>query len=234
MHEIDFLPVEYRQRHQRRQAQPWHVVAVITVSALLATAVFAQYYRRHCSKETLNALLPAYEDAVKLNNHLAAVQKQLASASAEAELYTYLRHPWPRSQLLAAVVEPLPAGVTLQQVQILREPIRTAGGAESHLSQNKKAEEEKLKSLPPASRDLAKLKSQCDSTQTMLILQGTAQESSLLHEYLDKLDAADLFTRTDLDSVSSVGEGKEDAGVQFRAVLTVQPGYGQPGGPTGK
>jgi len=233
MRELDFLPVEYRQKYQRRQAQPWHIVATAAILTLLMIAALSQYYRRHRSIETLTALLPAYEDAVKLNNRLTEVQKQLSAATAEAELYTYLHHPWPRSRMLAALVEPLPPEITLQQVQIIREPKRMSGTAEPRPLQNEKAENEKLKSAPPALRDLAKLRSRCDATQTMMILLGTSRESNALHRYLSSLDATDFFDRAELDSFSSVGKGKEDAGIQFKAVLTVPPGYGQPGGPVG-
>jgi len=47
------------------------------------------------------------------------------------------------------------------------------------------------------------------------------------------LDAEDLFDKAELDSLSGIDGAKRGAAVQFRAVLTVRPGYGQPGGPTG-
>ncbi len=33
MHNIDFLPIEYRQKHARRQSQPWQVIVAGAIVA---------------------------------------------------------------------------------------------------------------------------------------------------------------------------------------------------------
>ena len=65
------------------------------------------------------------------------------------------------------------------------------------------------------------------------MLGGTATESAALHRYLGVLDATDIFDKAELDCFNSVDNSKGGAALQFRAVLAVQPGYGQPGGPAG-
>ena len=40
-----------------------------------------------------------------------------------------LRHPWPRSQIVAALVKPLPDEVELKEISIVREPIAASGTA---------------------------------------------------------------------------------------------------------
>ena len=37
-------------------------------------------------------------------------------AGHEASLYTFLKNPWPRTQLLAEVVRPLPDGIRLAKI----------------------------------------------------------------------------------------------------------------------
>ena len=84
------------------------------------------------------------------------------SVRAGAELYTYLRHPWPRTQLFSALLRPLPEEITFLQVQIFRQPaaggkagnILPNAGQAGNLPRDTKAEEEKLKLLPAAGRDL--------------------------------------------------------------------------------
>ena len=46
MNEIDFLPIEYRQKHAQRQSQPWQVVASVAIIGLVAMAALTQNHRR--------------------------------------------------------------------------------------------------------------------------------------------------------------------------------------------
>jgi hypothetical protein len=144
-----------------------------------------------------------------------------------------LRHPWPRTQLLSALVARLPQEITLQQVQISREAKAAPAPVEAAPPVDRKAEEEKLKSLPPAARDLTRLRARLDTLQTVVVLAGSAAESAQLHRYVGDLDATDIFDKAELDCLNAVDNNSTGAMLQFRAVLAVQPGYGQPGGPTG-
>jgi hypothetical protein len=232
MNEIDFLPFEYRQKHAQRQSQPWQVVASVAIIALVAVAALAQIHRRRAVENELAIISPAYDAAVNQQNRLADMQTRLKAVKAGAELYTYLHHPWPRSQLLAALVTPLPPEITLQQVQIVRQVSTAPASTEIQPLIDKKAEEEARKALPPAERDLLRLRAQLDPMQTAVILTGTATESAILHRYIGELDATDIFDKAELDCFNSLDNSKGGTAIQFRAVLLVQPGYGQPGGPT--
>ncbi len=170
-------PSSIARNTQQRQSQPWQIVAAVAIVGLVAAAALTQNHRRRSVQDELAIITPAYEAAVNQQNRLADVQARLKAAKAGAELYTYLRHPWPRTQLLTALVAPLPKEITLQQVQILREAPTAAPPAEVRPPVDKKTEEEKLKSLPPAERDLAKLRARLDPLQTVVILAGTATES---------------------------------------------------------
>lgn len=231
MPDIDFLPAEYRQKHLQRQSRPWQVVASVLIIGLVAVAAVTQNRRRRSVQDELAIIAPAYEAAVQQQKQLAELETRLKAANATAELYTYLRHPWPRTQLLRALVVPMPGGITLQQVQILREAHAAAAPADIRPPVDQKSEDEARKSLTPAQRDLAKLRGRLDPLDTVVVLAGTATDSAMLHRYLADLDATDIFDKAELDCFNSVDGGKGGAVVQFRAVLLVQPGYGQPGGP---
>lgn len=233
MHNVDFLPAEYRQKHAQRQSQPSQAVVAFAIVALVAGAALAQQYRKHRLQSDLAAIGPVYEEAMNQQSRLAEGQERLKVARAGAELYTYLRHPWPRTQLLAALLSPLPSAITLQQIQILREAPANPTETEIRPNVDKKAEEEKLKSLSPAERDLARLRGQLDGLQTVVVLTGTATEIDALHRYIGALDATDIFDKAELDCFNSIDKSKSGDMLQFRAVLSVEPGYGQPGGPTG-
>lgn len=229
MHEIDFLPIEYRQKHQRRQSQPWQLVSAVAIVGLVAAAFIGQRLNARHANEELAAIEPAYDAAVKLHQRVADGQKRLSNAKARAELITYLRHPWPRTQLLAALLGPLPDEIAFRQVHIARESSGVKSSYSGRSPADIKSAEEKRKSLAPAQRDLEDIGARVDPKKTVVVLTGTAKDSAALHRYLSDLDALDLFDKAELDSLSGV-EGDQSAGeVQFRAVLTVLPGYGQPG-----
>jgi hypothetical protein len=235
MHDIDFLPIEYRQKHARRQSQPWQVFVAVAIVGLVSMAALAQGYRRHRVESDLASITPVYEAAVNQQKRLVELQKRWKDVNACAELTTYLRHPWPRTQLLSSLVVNLPNTISMQQIHILREMTKSGAQAESLAAAppvDMKAEEEKLKALTRVERDFAKLTARLDPLQTVVVLTGTATDVAALHRYIGGLDATEFFDKAELDCFNSV-DSKSGEVLQFRAVLAVQPGYGQPGGPTG-
>ena len=128
---------------------------------------------------------------------------------------------------------PLPDAITLQQIHILRQTPAAGPSVVAGPPVDKKSEEETLKSLTPAQRDLLTLTGRFDRLQTAVILTGTATKVAALHRYIGDLDVTDIFDKAELDCFNSIDGNKNGAMLQFRAVLAVQPGYGQPGGPTG-
>ncbi|MBN1396024.1 MAG: hypothetical protein JW959_13460 [Pirellulales bacterium] len=230
MQDVDFLPIEYREKYQRRQSQPWQLVAAAAIVGLVAAAAVGQRLHLRRAEAELATIAPTYEAAVKLQNRLAEEDKKLDRATARAELIAYLRHPWPRTQLLAALLAPLPEEIAFQQVEIIRDrsPAASSNAVSSRTETN---EEENRDSLAPAERDMEKIRRRIDPMQTVVVLTGTAKDSAALHRYLSELDNANLFDKAELDSLSGAEDGEQGASVRFRAVLAVRPGYGQPGGP---
>lgn len=234
MHDLDFLPDQYRQRTASRQSQPWRVIVAGAFVLLLAVAVSTQHEHRQQAEEELASIQPQYDLAVNQTNQLTEVQTKLQTDRANAELYTYLRHPWARTQLLAAVLKPLPEGILFRQLEITSELPSGQASTQRRFRMAKKAEEETAEdaNLPPAARDLKRLRKEVDKKQTVIKISGTAKQSPALHRYLGSLGNDGLFAKAELDSIENV-EGSDAAELQFHATLVVRPGYGQPGGPTG-
>jgi hypothetical protein len=231
MQDIDFLPIEYRQKYSRRQSQPWQIVVAVAIAGLVAAAAVAQQCHRYRVRKDEAAIAKAYETATIQQSRLAEAQKQAKAANSAAELYTYLKHPWPRTQLLAALVAPLPDSITLQQIQITREAPPGSQARDARTPADRKADDERIKTLDPAGRDLATLSSRLDPLQTVVVLIGSATDAASLYKYIGELDATDIFDKADLDSFNNLDTAHGGGMLQFRAVLSVQPGYGQPGGP---
>jgi hypothetical protein len=172
-----------------------------------------------------------YELAVSQSRCWADIQTRLRTARSNAELFVYLRHPWPRTQLLVALLAPRPEEITFEQLRITREKPAVEATTDRRLRTEKPAEEDDLSKLSPTERDMRHLREECDKMRTVIHIAGSTADSGALHRYLSELGKHSLFAKAELDSLESV-EGKGPAAMKFRATVVVRPGYGQPGGPT--
>jgi len=229
MHEIDFLPIEYRQKHAQQRLQSWRVLVALLFAALLGAASLVGYRHRQRLAADLEAIKPLHEAALSRSARLADLQSLLKAAWAESELYTYLRHPWPRTRLLAALLPPLPDEIVFEQLQIHPESPNNRNPGGSSTKVDSKAEEQEQSKLPPAARDLKRLRAEADAAQIAVTVTGLASDGAALHRYLGELGKSDLFLKVQLRSAET---GKADRGaLRFSAAILVRPGYGQPGGP---
>jgi hypothetical protein len=145
-------------------------------------------------------------------------------------LITYLRHPWPRTRILAAVVAPLSADLRFEELEIRCEAPAGVRLATRLSPAAREEEERRLAALAPPARDLSRLRDQCDPAQTVVTITGLTSNSAALHEYVGALDRDDLFAEVRLESIGA--DPSEPSSIRFRVSLVVRPGYGQPGGPS--
>jgi hypothetical protein len=234
MQDIDFLPVEYRQRDASRQVKPWRIVIVTVFVLLLSATAYLQFRQRRSVEKDLAVVESLYDQAEHENVREADSRAKLQAAQSDASLYTFLRHPWPRTQLLSAVTMPLPKELAISQIQIGSEAVTEAAPTEVHSRADRKAEEEKAKKLPPSQRDLKRLHDEYDKMQTLVRIAGVATDAGALHRYLTALNRADLFLKAELRSIEGAESTSGKSQLRFQAVLVVRPGFGQPGGPEGK
>ena len=200
MHDIDFLPLEYRQQHAQRRLKPWRLIVLGAFAALLGAASLGGYQRRHQVAADLEAIRPLEEKAAAKMARLANLQSQLRTARAESELYTYLRHPWPRTQILSVLLTPLPEEIVLEQLQIhVEAPTGRAQAGTAKL--DSKAQQDEQAKLPPATRDLKRLRAECDQSQTTATLTGATSDSAALHHYLAELGKNKLVAKVQLRSI---------------------------------
>jgi hypothetical protein len=232
MVEIDFLPAEYHQQYSRRHSKPWQIVAVWSCLGLVTILIIGQIIHRQFMECELVELAPAYDSAMTQNQRLADLRKQLQQLETECELITYMRHPWPRSRLLSALMSGLPEEITLQQLHIALEADISAGSADRKSPVSAQLTGDQQKTCTPAEWDLQTLQGQCDGKRTVIILTGSTTDSAAVPHFLNEILSDPLFLKAELGSVSSVGESSAKA-IQFRAKLVVRPGYSQTRGPDG-
>ncbi len=226
---IDFLPEQYHRRRARRQSKPWLALVSVAFVCLVALAAGAQYRDYHRLQAERDQLEPQYQQALAQKSRLDALQKELQTVQAEAALLAYLRHPWPRTQLLHAILSSFPDEITLTRLVISGETLgpKTAQKPQTPTAGVKDA----VVALSAAEHDLTHLRDRADSVQTVIRMAGTTTDTGALHRYLGALADNPLFSKAELEAIESHERGTT-GDMLFEATLVVHPGYGQPGGPT--
>ncbi|MEX0711043.1 MAG: PilN domain-containing protein [Pirellulales bacterium] len=228
MKNIDFLPAEYRRQTADRKTRRvrWAVLALF--AAVLAAATAGQFALRRRLQAELELVRGQHDEAVATGQRLAALQSEFAGEQAVAQLVTWLRHPWPRTRILAAALEPLPGPVTLGKLDLTHDVPAASSAFDKPARPPVQTGE--LKHLPPAHRDLARLRNEFDSLRTVVNLEGTTTSGTALHDYLGALAAIELFSKAELVAIVRVHNEQQES-FRFHIRLIVRPGYGQPQGP---
>jgi len=230
--ELDFLPEQFRRQHAERQVQPWRILAVCVAAVLVIGAAAGQSRQRVQLESDLAVLEADYQQALRQKDQLVQLQTRLQRSRAAAELFVYLKFPWPRTQLLSALAGPLPQEITFDEVHILSASEQGGPMLERRSRAETSRAAEQLAKLPPAAQDLARLREQWDKARCTVVVVGSTTDSMALHRYLAALAEHPLIADVELDSMETLNTGRESA-MHFQATLTVRPGYGQPNGPDG-
>ena len=223
---IDFLPARYREQSAKRRTYLWRSTVLAAFVMILGSSGFAQYRMYQSALHDLSAVEPAHAAAQLATRELSELQSRLVQAEQRAELLTYLRHPWSRSQVLSAVAKPLPATLTLSTLTLCYERDQQMLRQTSPVSESQAVAD----TSPATVRDLKRLRGELDSAQLVVVLTGQAAETAALHQYLAALAADPLFAEVELRSIEA-STGGAAGNSQFAARIVVRPGYGQSRGP---
>lgn len=220
MKNIDFLPPRYRERHRQRQAYVWEIVIVGFFGLLIAAGVLWQFNQRWRVSNRLAVLKDPFQEAVALNAQQEQLRSKLASSSEAAELYLYLEHPWPRTQVLGALENCLPPGMFLTDIHIAYEAVAAAQALD----------EAELQKVSPAKRDMARLRRESDRRIAVIKIAGTTHDDRQVYHFAHRLGELPPFATVKLESAENQGRDiLQQTGFRLRGVL--KPGYFQPGGP---
>ena len=230
MKNIDFLPDIYRhQRALRHTRLCWMGVGVLFGLAI-AGAASGQWYFRSSLAAQLRVVEPRYAISQSRQAEILQLESGKKVTQELAALYFYLKHPWPRTQLFAAVAEPMPSSIRLTDL-LLVEQAETAIAARGPDGDTNHSTAEAEKGAKPTAKSvLAELRREHDRQQTILELSGEATVAKELHEYVDSLAKSPLFASASLKGLESGGEAKKGVN-SFHIRIVVRPGYGQPGAP---
>jgi Tfp pilus assembly protein PilN len=225
LNNIDFLPQRYREAKIKRSASVWRLFCLFLFAGLLITASYLQSSHLQQARADLEKVNLLFTQANNIAKSVADMQAKNAPADQEAELLTYLRHPWPRSQVLAALISTVPESVNLESLEMrFQLPERT-------LAERVGAASDAFKPAQTGpGKDLKQLREQLDGGHWLVSLQGTAQDSADLHSYIAELEQQPLFSKVQLLSLEAQ-ESPTSTACKFSAQIVLRQGYGQPSGP---
>ncbi len=235
MSSVDFLPNDYHRQAADRRWQLWLAILLAIFAGVVGIVTALQHLERRSVQRRHDIVRIPFEQANAANERLAELKAQLAESSDVAEFYTYLQHPWPRTQILAALIENLPPEVTLSEVTILREQpeddLNVQRGRRRPATVQKDDEKDPK---PPSLRQILKqLRSEIDRAHTIVRVRGIATDNPTLHRSIADLSNSRLFTKVDLESLDSLQDDLTPGASTFEIRLELLPGYGQPNGPEG-
>ena len=224
MKNIDFLPERYHERELKRKAKIWQYALLLGFAVLLLAATLGQFAIRRSLQASLAELRQARMKTNLKRERVKSLTQQLASTEEVAALYTYLRHPWPRTQVLARITELLPESVVLQGIEILEQRPNSASFINNETR-------EAASGTTPAAADLAQLRGNHDATLLVVRIRGTAEETAELNEYVRQLGEVPLFRGVSLSSLQLQSSRDQKRRWEFDLNVMVKPGHGQSGGP---
>lgn len=234
MKNIDFLPESYNHRRALRHARHCWLGVGILFGLLISVAASGQWILRRTLESQVRSIEQQYAIAQQRQAEMQQLKQAEKLIEERAALYSYLEYPWPKTQLLAAIAQPLPASVQLISLRILEQSEAARAVPRPDGDTNHSAGEgEKPKEITPQSV-LADLRREHDPRRTILELSGETDSAKDLHEYVEALAKSPLFTSASLKGLELVKESSAKKVSKFEIRVMVVPGYGQPGAPAKK
>jgi Tfp pilus assembly protein PilN len=228
MKDIDFLPIRYRERTAQRRSRIWRAIMLSCLGAFVIAVAAAQMALKRPIEQQLKTVNAQYPNAVVASTLVEQLQKDLTEVNEIAAVTTYLRHPWPITQLLASVTNSLPSSVVIQEITVDRQlEGRTpppANDQPANLDTGLAA---------AAKRDLERLRATLDQGTPVVHVTGVTSDVAALHRFVRDLAPSPLFASAEVESLAAVTSEAKIAGSRFDLRLLTRPGFGQPGGPQG-
>jgi hypothetical protein len=224
MKNIDFMLDSYRHQVQGRRSRWWQMVIVCTFTGLFLVCFSWQSTLLYKVQQKSQEAGQRHMAAIALQQEHKRLQEQLAQLNDVAELYDFLEHPWPRTQVMRQLTSNLPNDMAFRYVGI------TAKVADRPIAKTETSTDAHAKPST-ARQDLNLLQNEVANRQLWVSITGETSDSTLVHTYAYDLSKCPLFEDVKLESVENSGE-ETLSRVTFRLRAMLKPGYGTMNGPT--
>lgn len=219
---IDFLPESYRQLRESRRLPLGHLVAAIAITAGVGLSALAQTWQQAHLKAQLKAIDPAHQSAKNQLAQLAQLQTDVKQIRRDAALGVFLERPWPRSRVLAELVQCKDDSITLRSIQMSSQPVQplAAPGRRAPARRPASAPQD-----PSSLDDLGQLQHKLRGHVDQVVLEGETADSAALYRYVHQLtELRQLFSKVELDLLETE---TASPGASFRIQAQLQPSFGQ-------
>lgn len=215
---IEFLPKKYQEQRVRRG---WNLSRLMVFASLLVVMLAVsgtQLLQLQNARMRCAVLTAPHDDVIKQRRQVALNQGKLVGLQDQARLLTFLGHPYPKSQVLAAVTNPLPRYVRITSLRIDR-PTRPR----DDYAKNEADDERGPGS--PFLQDLKAMVEECRMHNIVVKIEGTTSDSGLLYAYLAELHTHPLVEAAMIESIDPerLADGTEQS--RFTAVVNIDRGY---------
>lgn len=234
--QIDFLPDKFRHAVRRRRASYWRVLVVFMFAGVFVAAACGLQAVRNDVRREYQQTVDRYTAAQAQETLLKNRELRLAELRAYADLVTFLRHPWPRSQVLDQLFAPLPATVIIDKLHLGNE-LRPVVAGEAAAPPSEAAGDPAAAKSPAT--DLAELRKLVEAGDVVIHLEGTTVDQPQLHAYLHHLKSGRLFLRAEVESIEAArtegavpAVGSTAGASRFMARIVVRRGWGLADGPS--
>jgi len=226
MKSIDFLPKRYHEQGVRRKSQLWRFLLLVLFGGICAATAIGQHLLRRSVNAELQAVATDYAAANETNQLFDRMQTDLEEADSNAELYAFLQHPWPRTQILSSLAKPLNEAIYLSELHVFEEPVRVNRSSQRPTAQRSGSEHESDQATTfPAQMDLNRLRSETYKTQTVISIVGQTTDIGELHKYVAELRRAKLFEAAKFVSLQSIKDAARQSISRFSLRIVVQPSF---------
>jgi hypothetical protein len=226
--EVDFLPARFREQQVQRRVTWWQIAVVAAFAGLMGSTAWLQHRTLSRLEASVSRVRAEHDSATRTARELGGLQQQLGQLDAHAALYTFLRHPWPRTQIVTAVLRSIPRDITIDEINIVRENAARAAAPAKQRADNVPPGE-RVEPAPPVA-DLQKLRQDAEATDTVVSVVGRTSDVAALHRYLEQVAEESLIARATIHSLER-SENDGEVKVRFEAKIIVRRGYVRPTGP---
>lgn len=220
VNEIEFLPKRFRekQRHSNIKVSRWLVLSLLL--GVMALVSLCQLASLHHVRGQLATLKTQHDRIAALLQEVDKSRSRLTQMRHHARLQAFLDHPYPKSQIIAEVTNPLPAEIVITRIELAR-TLRAADGtravAENASDQGKKGH--------PMELDLKQLVSESERRQCTLEIEGTTSDTSSLYTFLATLHESDIVQSAKLESIDPQTNAQGQELSSFTAHVNIEQGH---------
>ncbi len=220
MNEIEFLPKRFREKQRNSKVKIPRVLVFSLLIGLLAIVSLYQLAKLHHIRSQLATLKAQHERIDQLTQEVERTQAEVAQKRHHVRLLTFLDYPYPKSQILAQITNPLPGEITIKRIELTHTKIATNSAREK----SEKGGDQKPQGNP-MEIDLQQLIVENKNRQCTVELEGTTDDTSLLYTFLAALHESGLVESAKIESIDPQMDVDGHEYSNFTAHVNIRRGH---------